>query len=71
MAVVLDNVHRLSAAELKQIAEALPTARLILLGQPRPDQTTLTAHLNITSESLNGWNTDRVAQVLADAGAPR
>ncbi|MGW0817024.1 AAA family ATPase [Streptomyces viridiviolaceus] len=70
VAVVLDNVHRLSAAELRQITQALPTARLILLGQPRPDQTALTAHLGITGESLNGWNADRVAQVLADAGAP-
>ncbi|MFJ4910092.1 hypothetical protein ACIQCR_32375 [Streptomyces sp. NPDC093249] len=70
VAVVLDNVHRLSAAELRQITQALPTARLVLLGQPRPDQTTLTAHLSITGESLNGWNADRVAQVLADAGAP-
>ncbi|MGW6586386.1 ATP-binding protein [Streptomyces globisporus] len=70
VAVVLDNVHRLSATELKQITEAMPTARLVLLGQPRPDQTTLTAHLGITAESLNGWNADRVAQVLADAGAP-
>ncbi|MFD7127316.1 AAA family ATPase [Streptomyces anulatus] len=69
VAVVLDNVHRLSAAELRQITQALPTARLILLGQPRPDQTTLTAHLSITGESLNGWSADRVAQVLADAGA--
>ncbi|MFJ2225733.1 AAA family ATPase [Streptomyces anulatus] len=70
VAVVLDNVHRLSAAELRQITQALPTARLVLLGQPRPDQTTLTAHLSITGESLNGWSADRVAQVLADAGAP-
>lgn len=70
VAVVLDNVHRLSAAELRQITQALPTARLVLLGQPRPDQTTLTAYLSITGESLNGWNADRVAQVLADAGAP-
>ncbi|MFI7361137.1 AAA family ATPase [Streptomyces sp. NPDC050149] len=70
VAVVLDNVHRLSAAELRQITQALPTARLVLLGQPRSDQTTLTAHLSITGESLNGWNADRVAQVLADAGAP-
>ncbi|MCQ9178638.1 ATP-binding protein [Streptomyces sp. IBSBF 2953] len=69
VAVVLDNVHRLSAAELRQITQALPTARLVLLGQPCPDQTTLTAHLGITGESLNGWNADRVAQVLADAGA--
>ncbi|MFB4427020.1 hypothetical protein C5F59_038840 [Streptomyces sp. QL37] len=70
VAVVLDNVHRLSAAELRQITQALPTARLVLLGQPCPDQTTLTAQLSITGESLNGWNADRVAQVLADAGAP-
>ncbi|WP_332880924.1 ATP-binding protein [Streptomyces sp. NBC_00564] len=70
VAVVLDNVHRLGAAELKQITEALPTARLVLLGQPRPDQTTLAAHLGITAESLHGWDADRVAQVFADAGAP-
>jgi adenosyl cobinamide kinase/adenosyl cobinamide phosphate guanylyltransferase len=69
-AVVLDNVHRLSAAELKPITEALTTARLVLLGQPRPDQTILSAHLGITAEFLHGWNADRVAQVLADAGAP-
>lgn len=69
VAVVLDNVHRLTAGELKQLTETLPSARLVLLGQPRADQTTFTAHLGITSESLKGWNADRVAQVLADAGA--
>ncbi|MFI1191262.1 hypothetical protein [Streptomyces californicus] len=26
--------------------------------------------MSITGESLNGWSADRVAQVLADAGAP-
>ncbi|MEU8795000.1 AAA family ATPase [Streptomyces sp. NPDC048643] len=70
VAIVLDNVHHLNATDLKQITQTLPTARLVLLGQPRPDQTTYSAHLGITPEFLNGWNADHVAQVLADAGAP-
>ncbi|MFD7755998.1 ATP-binding protein [Streptomyces sp. NPDC059757] len=54
VAVVLDNVHRLNASDLRQLVDALPSARLVLLGQPRPDQTTLAAHLGINPETLAG-----------------
>ncbi|MGW7520431.1 AAA family ATPase [Streptomyces sp. NPDC054796] len=68
VAIVLDNVHRLDAASLKQIIDALPTTRLVLLGQPRPDQAVLAAQLHITPESLPGWSADSVAAAFTAAG---
>ncbi|MEU0691787.1 ATP-binding protein [Streptomyces uncialis] len=70
VAIVIDNVHRLDAADLRGLASALPSTRLVLLGQPRSDQVAFTAHLGIEPETLNGWTADSVAAVFADAECP-
>ncbi|MFM9452442.1 dsDNA nuclease domain-containing protein [Streptomyces europaeiscabiei] len=68
VAIVIDNVHRLDADGVRVMADALPTARLILLGHPRPEQIPLAAHLGITAEELEGWNTDTIAVVFDTEG---
>ncbi|WP_406341297.1 AAA family ATPase [Streptomyces sp. NBC_01578] len=70
VAIVIDNVHRLNAADLRDLASALPSTRLVLLGQPRPDQAAFAAHIGIATENLNGWTADSVAGVFADAECP-
>ncbi|WP_331752773.1 ATP-binding protein (plasmid) [Streptomyces sp. NBC_00637] len=68
IAIVIDNVHRLDADGVRVMAQALPTARLILLGQPRPEQIPLAAHLGITAEELEGWSTDTIAGLFNSEG---
>ncbi|MFJ2559938.1 MULTISPECIES: dsDNA nuclease domain-containing protein [unclassified Streptomyces] len=65
IAVVVDNVHQLTPDEVRMLVGTLPTARLILLGHPRPEQIPLAAHLGITAEALAGWSIDTVAAVFA------
>lgn len=64
VAVVIDNVHLLGIEDVRLLVGALPTARLILLGHPRPEQILLAAHLGISAESLDGWGTDTIAAVF-------
>lgn len=68
VAVVIDNVHQLEAENVRLLANALPTARMILLGHPWPDQLPLAAHLGITPEALPGWSTDTIAAIFDDEG---
>ncbi|MEW1698365.1 hypothetical protein [Streptomyces sp. NPDC091278] len=70
VAIVLDNAHRLDAHDLRHLVEALPTARFVLLGQPRPDQAAFAARLDVLPETLDGWTADSVASVFADADCP-
>ncbi|MFF4429775.1 dsDNA nuclease domain-containing protein [Streptomyces sp. NPDC001513] len=68
VAVVIDNAHHLEAENVRVLVKALPTARMILLGHPQPDQLLLAAHLGITPESLAGWNTDTIAAIFDSEG---
>ncbi|GAB2890018.1 hypothetical protein GCM10027074_67930 [Streptomyces deserti] len=68
LAVVIDNMHDLPADDVRLLVQALPTARITLLGHPRPEQIPLATHLGITIESLSGWDTDTVAAVFAAEG---
>lgn len=65
IAVVIDNVHDLPSDDVRLLVQALPTARITLLGHPHPEQTALAAHLGVSAESLPGWDTDTVAAVFA------
>ncbi|OKI32176.1 hypothetical protein A6A29_21805 [Streptomyces sp. TSRI0281] len=69
VAVVIDNVHLLGIEDVRLLVGALPTARLILLGHPRPEQILLAAHLGISAESLDGWGTDTIAAVFGGEGS--
>ncbi|MFF5393329.1 hypothetical protein ACFY5H_34350 [Streptomyces sp. NPDC013012] len=68
VAVVLDNVHQLPTADIRALVEALPTARLIMLGHPWPELALLEAQLAITAESLRGWSADTVVAAFASEG---
>ncbi|WP_228031208.1 hypothetical protein [Streptomyces phyllanthi] len=68
IAVVVDNVHQLPPDDVRLLIHALPTAHVTLLGQPRPEQIPLAAHLGITAESLPGWEIDTVAAAFAAEG---
>ncbi|MDX2530836.1 P-loop NTPase family protein [Streptomyces europaeiscabiei] len=68
IAVVIDNVHDLPSDDVRLLVQALPTAKITLLGHPHPEQNPLAAHLGISAESLPGWDTDTVAAVFATEG---
>ncbi|MEX1152959.1 AAA family ATPase [Parvibaculum sp.] len=66
--IVLDNAHRLSAEDLRQISEAAPHQAFICLGQPWPERAVLEAALGIETEALGGFDCDTVAAVFASEG---
>ena len=67
--VVIDNIHRVDPEHLRQVVEACPTVRFVLIGQPWPKLKRLEALLNISSIQLPGWDFDTVAQVFVSEGA--
>ncbi|MEE1792163.1 hypothetical protein PUR28_15520 [Streptomyces sp. BE308] len=54
-AVVIDNVHLLDSADVRLLVGALPTARPILWGHPRPEPIPLAAHLGISTYPRSHW----------------
>ena len=67
--VVLDNVHRLAADDLRQITEAAPNQVFIGLGQPWAERALAEATLGIEVETLRGFGMDAVAAVFRAEGA--
>lgn len=67
--VVIDNVHRVDAEDLRRIVFTCSKVRFILIAQPWEDENRLEALLEITSEKLNGWDEDTIASIFADKGA--
>lgn len=63
--VVLDNVHRLAADDLRQIEQAAPHHAFLCLGQPWNDRALAEATLGIEAEALGGLGPDAVAAVFA------
>jgi len=68
--VVVDNVHRLKAEEIRRSMEATPGVRWIALAQPSPNTTELIARLGVAAEPLAGWSRATINAVLADADCP-
>jgi hypothetical protein len=68
--IVLDNVHRASAAEIYQVVSAAADIRFVMLGQTWAGQLELEARLGIQAETLGGWTIDDVAAVFSAAGCP-
>jgi hypothetical protein len=66
--VVLDNVHRLSVSDLRQIVEGAPNQAFIALGQPWAERALAEATLGIEAEALGGFGPDAVAAVFASEG---
>ena len=67
--VVIDNIHRVEPEHLRQVVNACPAVRFVLVGQPWPQLKRLEALLNISSIQLPGWDFDTVAEVFVSAGA--
>ncbi|MFJ9763273.1 AAA family ATPase [Streptomyces erythrochromogenes] len=67
-AVVIDNAHRLPVEAIRMVVDAQPSARLVLLAQPRLDQAVLEAHLGITAQAMLGWSVDTIADVFEANG---
>ena len=67
--VVVDNIHRVEPEHLRQVVEACPTVRFVLIGQPWPQLARLEGLLNLVSIQLSGWDIDTVAEVFACAGS--
>ena len=63
--VVVDNIHRVDPQHTRELVEACPTVRFVLIGQPRPQQRLLESLLELTAEELPGWDDDTVAAVFA------
>ena len=66
--VVIDNVHRVEPEHLRQVVEACPSVRFVLMGQPCPHLRRLESLLDTSSIELPGWDIDTVAQVFASEG---
>lgn len=66
--VVLDNVHRLSVTDLRQIVDGAPNQAFIGLGQPWAERALAEATLGIDAESLGGFGPDAVAAGFAAEG---
>lgn len=66
--VVLDNVHRLSVADLRDIVAGAPNQAFIALGQPWAERALVEATLEIEAEALGGFGPDAVAAVFAAEG---
>lgn len=66
--VVLDNVHRLSVTDLRQIVDGAPNQAFIVLGQPWAERALAEVTLGIEAEALGGFGPDAVAAVFAAEG---
>ena len=66
--VVLDNVHRLPAADVSAIVQRAPNLRFLLIAQPGTVASEMELLFGITKETLGGWNEDTIAAAIADEG---
>lgn len=66
--VVLDNAHRVPAADLVPLVGASLQLRFLLLAQPTTSTARLEATLGIAAETLLGWSNETVAAEGASIG---
>jgi hypothetical protein len=59
--VVLDNAHRVPAADLVPLVRASPQLRFLLLAQPNAATARIEATLGISAEPLLGWSNETAA----------
>jgi len=67
-AVVIDNSHRMPAADIEALVARGPNLRFVLLSQPGRHIAELEAGLDVHAETLNGWDEDTIAAAVRDAG---
>lgn len=70
LSIVLDNAHRVSPTDLREILTALHSVKWIVLGQPWPGSVTLEATFAITAETFSGWSLTTIGAVFEEHGAP-
>jgi hypothetical protein len=66
--IVIDNMHRVPAENLRAIVQQMPQTHFIFLAQPGTTAQELQATIGTTPEPLGGWTTDTVAAEAADQG---
>jgi hypothetical protein len=66
--VVLDNAHRVPAADLVPLVGASPQLRFLLLAQPNASTARLEATLGVAAEPLLGWSNETAAAEGASLG---
>lgn len=74
LVVVVDNAHRVPAANIRDLLSATRHIRFILLCQPHENVRELEAVMALRRENLQGWDLDTVAQVANSAsvfGSPQ
>jgi len=59
--LVIDNAHRVPAADLKSLIQHSHNLRFVLLAQPGPAVGLLEATLQIQAEPLRGWSNETIA----------
>ena len=60
--LVLDNAHRVPAADLVSLIEASPHLHFVLLAQPNAAVARIEATLGVQAEPLLGWTNDAAAE---------
>jgi len=59
--LVIDNAHRVPAADLNSLIEHSHNLRFVLLAQPGPAVALMEAALQIQAEPLRGWSNETIA----------
>jgi hypothetical protein len=65
---VLDNAHRAEPATIKDLVDATPALRWVLLAQPTRQRTLLEALTKLAATNLDGWSFDTIIEECDDAG---
>jgi hypothetical protein len=66
--VVIDNAHRVPAADLNSLIEHSHNLRFVLLAQPGPAVALMEAALQVHAEPLRGWSNETIAAEGAALG---
>jgi hypothetical protein len=66
--VVIDNAHRVPAADLRSIVDRARHLSFLLICQPSAETPVLEASLDVGAETLSGWDEDTIAAAASDAG---
>ena len=59
--LAVDNAHRVSPADMRELTEGHTQLNFVLLCQPGPGVQELETRLSTTAEALHGWDTDTIA----------
>jgi hypothetical protein len=69
LTVVIDNAHRVSVANMRDLLNATRHIRFILLCQPHENVRELEVFMALRRETLQGWDLETVARAVSAVGA--